>query len=629
MRRALRWGGGTLVAAVAISALAPAAAPATVTCTQTGSTLDVDITAGGNLFPQFSTSGQNIVVTNFGTAVACAGGPPTLTNVDLITVDEVDPNLNSQVNIALPDGGFGPGATPEATGVSEIEFDVDLGGHTVQDSIGINTGISDSNDHFRFGVLSAGVNGANLNAPEPGGPDGDDVVMTGVESLNPTIGFSAETDANIVDATGGAPEFTAPLAAPTGVMNFNGTGGADRLAGGDQANFISADAGDDLVISGRGLDNADGDGGTDTISYERATAGVTVAINQAGADTGGGGFEDLATFENLTGGPFADNLTGTNDANHVVGAGGTDSLLLLDGNDTFNTLDQGPDTVDCGPGAADSGIADPLGVDTTTNCENVNRPPETTGAEGPALTNDPTPSFALTANEPATFEHRVDGAGGFTACGANCELAALTDGAHQVEFRAIDPTPLTEQTPVTRGVTVDTAAPDTTIDSGPADGTPVDTRSATYGFSSEAGASFQCSIDGSPFQPCASPLELTGLSDGAHAIEVRATDAAGNADPSPARRTLTVDTPEPADGDPPESVITKVKVKGDRATVRFSADEALASFACKLDRRRFRPCVSPKVYRDLDEGKHRFGVRATDVAGNADPTAARKRFEVG
>jgi hypothetical protein len=68
------------------------------------------------------------------TAIACGGGNvQSVTNVDTIEVVQVTgANQGSQVFVNQFDQGgpFEPGATPEASGVSEIEFDIDLGdGH--------------------------------------------------------------------------------------------------------------------------------------------------------------------------------------------------------------------------------------------------------------------------------------------------------------------------------------------------------------------------------------------------------------------------------------------------------------------------------------------------------------------
>jgi hypothetical protein len=83
-----------------------------------------------------------------------------------------------------------------------------------------------------------------------------------------------------------------------------------------------------------------------------------------------------------------------------------------------------------------------------------------------------------------------------------------------------------------------------------------------------------------------------------------------------------------ADRDPPDGRIRKVKVKGDNVKVVFGADEARSTFECRLDKRRFKPCTSPKRYRNLDPGKHRVFVLATDAAGNKDDKAAKAKFKV-
>ena len=88
---------------------------------------------------------------------------------------------------------------------------------------------------------------------------------------------------------------------------------------------------------------------------------------------------------------------------------------------------------------------------------------------------------------------------------------------------------------------------------------------------------------------------------------------------------------DPGDTDPPETAIRKAppnSLPGTTARFRFVSDEAGSSFQCKLDKGPFRSCRSGRRYRHLDDGRHRFLVRATDAAGNADPTAARDAFRV-
>jgi hypothetical protein len=91
----------------------------------------------------------------------------------------------------------------------------------------------------------------------------------------------------------------------------------------------------------------------------------------------------------------------------------------------------------------------------------------------------------------------------------------------------------------------DTEPPETTITATP--GTLVASGTASFSFdASEAGSSFECSLDGAPFGACASPRAYSGLGDGAHSFAVRATDGAGNTDASPAGHVWTVDATRPS-----------------------------------------------------------------------------------
>ena len=78
----------------------------------------------------------------------------------------------------------------------------------------------------------------------------------------------------------------------------------------------------------------------------------------------------------------------------------------------------------------------------------------------------------------------------------------------------------------------DTTAPDTTIGKGPKKKTT--STKATFTFSSEPGATFTCQRDKKPPVRCESPYKAKHLKTGKHKLTVTATDAAGNADPTPA-----------------------------------------------------------------------------------------------
>ncbi len=100
--------------------------------------------------------------------------------------------------------------------------------------------------------------------------------------------------------------------------------------------------------------------------------------------------------------------------------------------------------------------------------------------------------------------------------------------------------------------TIDTVPPVTTITSGPPATT--NSSSATFAFTSTEAATFACSLDGGPFGPCASPKAYGGLADGHHLFQVRATDRAGNTQPTPASYSWQVVTPVPPDTTPPGTV---------------------------------------------------------------------------
>jgi hypothetical protein len=248
-------------------------------------------------------------------------------------------------------------------------------------------------------------------------------------------------------------------------------------------------------------------------------------------------------------------------------------------------------------------------------------PPETAITDGPSgMSDSAAASFAFAADEPgATFECRVDAAA-FAACAPPFTTAELPDGAHAFEVRARDPAGNADASPARRAFVSDTAVPDTRIDSGP--GALTGDASPTFVFSSsEPGAAFQCRVDAAPFAACAMPFTTAVLADGAHSFDVRAVDAAGNADPSPAGRGFTSDTAAPdttIDSGPAGRTTDLTPSFG------FSSTEPGSSFECRVDAAAFAACSAPFTTRA--RGRHAFEVRATDAAGNHDPSPARRSF---
>jgi hypothetical protein len=178
----------------------------------------------------------------------------------------------------------------------------------------------------------------------------------------------------------------------------------------------------------------------------------------------------------------------------------------------------------------------------------------------------------------------------------------------------------------------DTDPPETTISAGP--GATTTSTSASFEFNAdEAGSSFECSVDGGAWAACSSPKAYSSLPTGAHSFHVRATDAAGNVDPTPAIHSWTIEavTAPPPDADAPETTITAGPSGTTRSTsvsFEFGSDEAGSSFECRLDGGAWTPCSSPQAYSSLSAGAHTFYVRATDPAGNVDPTPAERSWRI-
>jgi hypothetical protein len=119
----------------------------------------------------------------------------------------------------------------------------------------------------------------------------------------------------------------------------------------------------------------------------------------------------------------------------------------------------------------------------------------------------------------------------------------LSEGPHTFQARRVDsgpaPDPSADDTPSDpRKWTVDTTGPKTSITSLAAG------ADTTVSFAAgEEGATFECSLDGAAFAACTSPLSLTGLAPGEHALKIRGVDALGNVAAEPVQVTWTVPAP--------------------------------------------------------------------------------------
>ena len=142
------------------------------------------------------------------------------------------------------------------------------------------------------------------------------------------------------------------------------------------------------------------------------------------------------------------------------------------------------------------------------------------------------------------FDCRLDGpsqAHGWQACGSPAAYSGLGDGSYAFQVRARDVAGNVDPTPESRSWSVDVSAPETTITSGPVDDGWSLASTQTLGYaSSEAGSTFGCSFDGAARACVAPSFTETGIAPGTHRFTATATDAQGNQDATPARRTWTV-----------------------------------------------------------------------------------------
>ncbi len=254
-------------------------------------------------------------------------------------------------------------------------------------------------------------------------------------------------------------------------------------------------------------------------------------------------------------------------------------------------------------------------------------PPSTTIDSGPSgLVASDAAAFTLGTGEAgSTFECQVDGASQWTACTSPRTLTGLAQGAHSFRARARDAVGNVDATPAERTWTVDTHAPETTLESGPSGTVP--STSATFSFSSSETGTFECRVDGAgQWTACTSPRSLTGLGQGPHTLAVRAKDSAGNLDATPAERSWAVDT------QPPETAIESGPsglVAASEATFTLGSSEGDSTFECQVDgATQWTACGSPRTLADLSQGGHSFRARARDAVGNVDSTPAERTWTV-
>jgi hypothetical protein len=157
-------------------------------------------------------------------------------------------------------------------------------------------------------------------------------------------------------------------------------------------------------------------------------------------------------------------------------------------------------------------------------------------ADGEEVLTEPTTEVAFTAEAGAATSCAID-AGDAEPCTSPWTTPALANGTHTLRILATDDAGNTAER--VRVVRLEVTPPETTIIAGPTADTP-EPRPAFAFAASRLGSRFACTLDGAA-TPCGAAWQPEAdLAVGSHTLSVRAIDAAGNGDPTPAERTFRV-----------------------------------------------------------------------------------------
>jgi Bacterial Ig-like domain len=196
---------------------------------------------------------------------------------------------------------------------------------------------------------------------------------------------------------------------------------------------------------------------------------------------------------------------------------------------------------------------------------------------------------------------------------------------------------------VNHATPADTTAPDTIIDSGPEGQTGNDNPSWEF-HSTEPNSTFECRLLGfDDWHPCESPRsyvpgqdeEAWGIPHGEYTFQVRAIDAAGNVDPTPAERFVFVDNVGPfavitsgPDRFTNDTTPTFEFHSSDPAdTARFycrlwtveegwSVEENSGQYIDAVPGSNDENCTSPHTFAELPDGHYVAEINAEDAVGN-------------
>lgn len=230
------------------------------------------------------------------------------------------------------------------------------GNNTLNGGAGIDT--------VSYLYATAGVT-ANLTGATGGA--GTDI-LTGFENLTGSAfndSLSGDVNANLID--GGAGTDTLNMSAATASVTVSLTQGTSSGAGGNDTLYnienVTTGSGNDTVEGDVNSNVLDGGTGTDTLTYVNSLYGISIDLSDATAqESGGGGYDTIANFENVIGSAWDDTIGGNSGNNTLNGGAGINTLSFIVAGSTV------PITVSLAITAAQN---TGFGTDTISNFHNV------------------------------------------------------------------------------------------------------------------------------------------------------------------------------------------------------------------------------------------------------------------
>lgn len=207
-------------------------------------------------------------------------------------------------------------------------------------------------------------------------------------------------------------------------------------------------------------------------------------------------------------------------------------------------------------------------------------------------------------------------------------LSTLADGPYTLSVLACDAAGNWLGTPATYSWTVDTTGPAAAVTTPPPSVT--NSRDITLNVVAGDVVAYAVSVDGAAFgpeTPVATPISLTGLSDGDHAVAIVGRDALGNwqSQENATTYAFAVDTVAPV------AVISGAPANPTRTTSATLAvsGQGVTSYRYRLDNDDYQPAAAVSAaiaLTGLADGSHTVSVLGIDAAGNvqsqATPTTA-------